>query len=88
MKLTKENKELLKSWGHPETDFEQIEEATKKTIYKINYEEKISRDKAIELLGRRTYLSGISRSAFHFTACRQVEGTNDVVSFDSSKLFK
>lgn len=88
MKLTNEDKELLVSLGYPEDDFEQIEAATVVTTYKLNHKEKITRDKAIELLGRRTYLSGISRSAFHFTSCRQVEGTGDVVAFDSSKLFK
>ena len=86
MKLTKEDKELLTSWGYPDEDFAQIEIATSKTTYKMN-EKKISLNKALEVLGRREYLSGIGRSAFHFTACRENE-KGEIVHFDSSKLFE
>ena len=86
MKLTKEDKKLLKDWGYPDEDLAQIERATTKTIYLVN-DEKISRDKAIEILGRETYLNGLSRSAFHWNCGR--ENTNGVyVHFDSSKLFE
>ena len=85
MKLTNKDKELLTSWGHPESDFAQIEKAMSKTTYETNGK-KISRDEALETLGRKEYLSGISRSAFHWSACRGEEG--NYVYFDSSKLFK
>lgn len=88
MKLTVADKELLKKWGYPEKDFEQIEMATeaKCTTYEMNGE-KISATKAIEVLGREAYLSGIGRSAFHFTSFRENDNGQGV-HFNSSKLFK
>ena len=88
MKLTSEDKKVLIEWGHREEDLKQIEEATAKTktVCEMNGE-KISREKAIEILGRKEYLSGISRSAFHWSAGRDNE-KGETVSFDSSKLFK
>ncbi|MEN6312778.1 MAG: hypothetical protein ABFD25_00865 [Clostridiaceae bacterium] len=86
MKLTSEDKELLTKWGHKEGDFDQIERATTKTTYEMD-SKKISTSEAIDTLGREKYLSGISRSAFHWSACRQNE-TGDTVCFDSSRLFR
>lgn len=86
MKLTRKDKELLTKWGHREADFNQIERATTKTIYETN-EKKISINEALEILSREEYLSGISRSAFHRSACRENE-KGQMVYFDSSKLFK
>lgn len=86
MKLTKQDKELLTNWGYPKEDFEQIEEATRKTVYEMN-DEKISTNTVIEVLGRETYLSGISRSAFHWSSYRENENGQGV-HFDSSRLFK
>lgn len=86
MKLTSEDKKLLKSWGYKSSDFAQIERATNKTEYELN-DEKISLTEALEVLGRETYLSGISRSAFHWSAGRENE-KGQMVHFDSSKLFK
>lgn len=90
MKLTKKDKELLKSWGHPDEDFEQIERAAGKTKYEhytLTTVERISMKKAIELLGRKEFLSGLSRSSFHYTAERNVPNSEDKVSFDSYALF-
>lgn len=86
--LSQTDKALLITWGHPESDFAQIERAMQKskTIYKMD-RKPITREKAIEVLGREAYLSGISRSAFHFTACRQTQD-GKVVLFDSTKLFR
>ena len=86
MKLTQEEKELLIEWGFNEADFEQIERATRKTVYEMDGK-KISGSEALEILGRETYLSGIARSAFHFTSCRENE-KGQMVHFNSSKLFK
>lgn len=86
MKLTTEDKETLKEYGFPDEDISQIEEATKKTVYEMD-DKKISQKKAIEILGRKKYLSGISRSAFHFSAVRDND-KGETVYFDSSKLFK
>jgi hypothetical protein len=85
MKLTSEDKALLTKWGHKETDFNQIERATTKTEYELN-NERIPLTEVLNTLGRKTYLSGISRSAFHYSACRENE-KGQKVYFDSSKLF-
>lgn len=88
MKLTNQDKMLLRGMGHDDKDFPQIEEAMRKyyTTYDLDGET-ISREQAIALLGREAYLSGISRSAFHYTAARSTDDGR-VVGFDSSKLFK
>ena len=110
MRLTSEDKEYLKANGCPESDFPQIERAMQKskTKYKAVYlntgkSEVISREKAIELLGRDVWLSGLSRSAFHWTASRDnmrgyfkpgtahyvvTQESTCNVFFDSSNLFK
>lgn len=85
MKLTSEDKKMLTNWGHKSSDFKQIERATNKTKYELNGD-RISLTEALGVLGRETYLSGISRSAFHWSACRENE-KGQTVHFDSSKLF-
>lgn len=93
MKLTAEDKELLSDWGFPEDDFEQIEEAMKKkyTKYALLINDKadqpITREEAIQLLGRESYLSGITRSAFHWSSVRS-NGKGKSVYFKSHDLFK
>lgn len=87
MRLTKEHKKILLDLGVQEEDFDQIEQATKVTTYYELKDKKIGIKKAIELLGIREYLSGISRSAFHFTACRYTKH-GQCIYFDSSRLFK
>lgn len=86
--MTKADKELLTKWGHKDGDFPQIERAfdTRMTTYQMEGKP-ITREKAIELLGREKYLSGISRSAFHFSAARKTDNGCPVF-FDSSNLFK
>lgn len=88
MKLTKADKELLTKWGHEESDFPQIERAFDKrvTTYQMGGKP-IARDEAIEALGREDYLSGISRSAFHYSATREARN-GCLVLFDSSNLLK
>lgn len=93
MKLTNKDKEYLKKLGYTSIDFAQIEQATGKTNYTLcdensGKETTINREKAIEVLGREKYLSGISRSAFHWSAVRETETENIYVYFDSSKLFR
>lgn len=88
MKLNRNEKALLLKWGHPKSDLPQIEKALQKSItnYKCNGTT-ISREEAIQILGKTVFLSGISRSAFHFTAMRQ-NNEGKSVYFDSSRLFK
>ena len=110
MKLTETDKKQLKENGYVESDFPQIERAMQKskTTYKVvdiktGDKKIISREKAIEILGRETWLSGISRSAFHWTATRDnmrgyfkpksadyvvTQMPTQIVHFDSSNLFK
>lgn len=86
MKLTENDKALLKSWECPESDFSQIEDAFSITVYDLNGK-RIFRKKAIELLGWEVYLSGIARSALHYTAYRETAAGTGIL-FDSSALFR
>lgn len=70
MKLSAEDEALLLDMGHPKQDIRQLQDAARKTTIKYR-NEKISHERAIELLGRRTYLTGISRCAFHASAVRE-----------------
>lgn len=81
MRIRKTEKEILKQQGWPDDEIEQIQEAANCTKYDYNGE-KIGVKKAIEILGRETWISGLCRSAFHWTA------TCGRVGFDSSKIFK
>lgn len=94
MKLTAADKDLLLEWDYEEKYFWQIEEAMKEEyttykLYGVNDEDArvISREEAIKLLGRESYLSGISRSAFHWSALCIAHNKGDV-AFNSSALFK
>ena len=85
--ITKEEKMYLERCGYGRKDFAQIQEATRrdKTTYEMDGAP-ITRDEAVTRLGRLDYLSGIARSAFHFTAMRITED-GKVILFDSSRLF-
>lgn len=85
MKLTQEDKALLLDMGHPESDLGQIEEVTRRTAYEYCGKQ-ISQKEALELLGRRSYLAGIGRSTFHWSAV-QFMPQGEPVYFDSSRLF-
>lgn len=88
MKLTKEDREWLMSLGHSECDLPQIEDALHagRTTYSLDGRP-ISRAQTVQLLGRESYLAGISRSAFHYTAAQPTE-TGETVYFDSYRLLK
>ena len=86
MKLLNEDKTYLKDLGYSEQNIRQIQEAIGKTVYTLD-QKKISSKCAIEILGRKVFLSGISRSAFHWSATREAEDGR-TVCFDSSRLFK
>lgn len=88
MKLTAQDKEWLRGWGHDDSDFPQIEEAMhkNKTTYELD-DKTISREQAINLLGRCDFIAGLSRSAFHYSAVRFL-GDGRAVYFDSSNLFR
>ena len=75
-------------------DMRQLEEAADVTTYELcdadcrNVIRKISRETAIRRLGRETWLSGLVRSAFHWTATRQTADGKNYIMFDSRRLFK
>ena len=73
-------KEILKNMGYSIADISRIQYAIGKTKYTIN-DKCIPVEKVIEILGRQEFLSGISRSVFHWTAVR-----GDIM-FDSSMIF-
>ena len=90
-KLTTEQKQILLDFGYPKQDFKQIEKALSKTELHLLIERKddepISIEKAIELLGQTAFLSGLSRSAFHYSAIRHIKEGQSVY-FNSAKLFR
>ena len=94
MELTKKDKEyLLKRLNYSESDLPQIEAAIDETdythIWPNERETKITARGAIRLLGRETFLGGIARSAFHYTAMRETDkAENDRVYFNSTRFFK
>lgn len=91
MKLTKKDIAYLLSLGFEKEDISQIEEAIGKTTYELtcgDIVKKVGVKEAVSLLGREEFLSGISRSAFHFIAERPIKGESGSIYFDSSKLFK
>ena len=94
MKLTNKDKKYLLSIGYTENDFEQIGNIAKYTKYEMFTKEDesivttITQKKAIELLGRNTFLSGLGRTAFHRSAVRFTDDDKICVMFDSNKFFK
>lgn len=83
--LTDEDKKNLLEWGNREEELDQIEleanvcEFTQ--CYKSKPDRKITREEAIKILGRREFLSGIERTAFHWNCGR--ENGNRYVHFES-----
>lgn len=99
MEFTKQDKaSLLKLYGGVQKtvdeDMEQLEAAADVTTYELcdadsrNVIRKISRETAIRRLGREGWLSGLVRSAFHWTATRQTADGKNCILFDSRKLFR
>lgn len=94
--LTADDKKILSGWGVPKEDFAQISEATgrktKLILSDMAQSEKntkcISHAEARKILGQKTYLSGIYRSAFHWNCSRESDDLKYCVFFDSSALFK
>lgn len=90
MKTTKEMEDILLSFGHPKEDLWQLKKAIREADLtlvekKTGKETRINNEKAVEILGLKTFLSGISRSAFHATASRDSENGKYSVSFDLLK---
>lgn len=90
-KLSDEDIKTLKRFGHEDEDIPQIQEALLKTKFTYCEDDKevreISAQEAVELLGKEQFLSGLGRSAYHYTAYRKIND-NTGVSFDSFALFE
>ena len=76
LRFTKQDEDWFLNSGHPQSDIKQLKDAFREvkltlTDHKTMKETKITRSKAVEILGRETYLSGISRAAFHMTSYRE-----------------
>lgn len=61
MRLTSEEKEILRSMGYVDWDLQQIEEASKVTSYTLCTPEErvISEMEALKFLERKTFLNGL-----------------------------
>lgn len=83
--LTKDEKEYFKTAGFTEEEIKQIENAYKYTTYTMlvgDDEESLTAEEAMKILGRRKFVLGLERSAFHRTA------SQEHVYFDSSEFFR
>ena len=83
--LNTDDVKLLNDMGYKKDDFEQIQYAMLVSDIKLNGK-KTSTKKTVEILGRKDFLSGIARSAFHGSSGR-INGDNSV-SFESYILFE
>lgn len=87
MKTTKEMESYFLRIGHPKDDLNQLKKAIREVRLtlcdnKTGKETKINNEKAVEILGMETFLSGISRSAFHATCSRTSSDGKYTVSFN------
>ena len=79
MKLTNKDREYLYSIGYRADDFDVIERNARYIKYELvtknsaDSDVAINQEKAIKLLGRETFLSGLGRATFHDTAYRSIE---------------
>ena len=93
MKLTEKDIEILKEYGNLDEDVPQLREAAQVAKYTLyprqdgDEGEEIGERKAIKLLGRKCWLSGISRAAFHCTSCRETTDKRYIL-FDCSAIWR
>ena len=92
--LTVSDVAYLKSVGYKAGDMDQIDRAYAKTLYTVYQNtskgiryKSVTADVASEILGRTPFLSGLGRSAFHWTSVREIGETEYEIGFDSSLLF-
>lgn len=92
MKLSKEDIKYLLNIGYLKSDIPQIEKAISVSTYTLiktdtTKNERLTVKEVIEQLDRKSFLSGIARSAFHWSSSRRTSKC-DAIYFDSSALFK
>lgn len=87
MKLTREDREYLREHFHEEEwAINQIEEAIKKTTFKIGGK-RVTSTEVIRRIGREHFLSCMDRSAFHWSATTETPD-GERVDFDSRRFFR
>lgn len=88
--FTKKDIKLLKKWGYPIKDIAQMQAAMRIRgfiVFKDDKDKRVSRKKVINELGKREFLSGLSRACFHWDAYRKTdEGVG--YNFDAWPMFK
>lgn len=96
MVLQKQDIDILKIWGYLDSDIPQIQKAIKVSTYelykRLNEDRstlvmELTAKEAYRRIGREAFLSGISRSAFHWSSVRDCVNENYYVLFDSKALF-
>ena len=86
MFLEESDKKYFKEVGYTNKDINQIERAVAVTDFEVD-DKPMDLVSVLRIMDRKEFLSGMGRSAFHWTAMRTaVDGRK--VYFDSSKLFK
>ena len=91
--LTQRDKTYLMRIGYLSCDLPYIERAVgsmKYEYWKADKEEKIDQERAIALLGKQAWLSGIGRACFHASAVRETKGSHkgrSQVYFDNHSAF-
>ena len=87
MKTTKEMEAYFLRIGHPQSDMKQLKAAIRECRLTLRdntlkTERKIKAEEAIDLIGLETFLSGISRAAFHATCGRDSKDGRFSVDFN------
>ena len=87
VKLTEVDKKFLKEELHEDDEsIDQIKRALKKTTFELDGK-RISAEKVVGLIGRRKFLCGLDRSAFHWDAVQNTADGHEVY-FDSRRFFR
>lgn len=91
-RLTEAHKAILKESGTREQDFPWLEEAANRGTFVLNETSPeahaINAWEALELLGERTFLSGLDHATGHWTCDRETPDGEHTVSFDMSIIHK
>jgi len=86
MFLEESDKKYLKEVGYIDKDMDQIERAVAVTDFEVDGKP-MDLVSVLRIMDRKDFLSGMGRSAFHWSAMRTAADGREVY-FDSSKLFK
>lgn len=73
MKLSESDKNYFKKCGYLDQDIPQIEKAIEVMQYEDENDKKVSRKYVLDNMDRKTWLSGIGRAAFHWSAARETK---------------